>query len=169
MFLQVSVILFTGGRAIPACIAGGIPACLAAGLLGGVCFWPGRVSDLRGCLPLTWGVSASDLGGFCSWSRGGGSAPGPRGVCFWSGVVSRPHSQGGKLKGIWSRPTAKGGNVGRSGPGPQPRGKFRGIWSRPTAKGEVQGTKSRPPDTVNERPVCILLECILVPIWLTHT
>ena len=43
MFLHVSVILFTGGCAIPACIAGGIPACLAA---GGVCsgggLLPGR-------------------------------------------------------------------------------------------------------------------------------
>ena len=49
MFLHVSVILFTGGSGIPACIAGGIPACLAAGsacsggrggglLLGGACF-----------------------------------------------------------------------------------------------------------------------------------
>ena len=36
MFLQVSVILFTGrgGGGIPACLAGGIPACLAG--LGGV-------------------------------------------------------------------------------------------------------------------------------------
>ena len=34
MFLQVSVILFTGGRGcIPVCLAGGIPACLA-GLQG---------------------------------------------------------------------------------------------------------------------------------------
>ena len=29
MFLHVSVILFTGGGGIPACIAGGIPACFA--------------------------------------------------------------------------------------------------------------------------------------------
>ena len=36
MFLHVCVILFMGGGAIPACIAGGIPACLAAGLQGGV-------------------------------------------------------------------------------------------------------------------------------------
>ena len=33
MFLHVSVILFTGGRTIPACIAGDIPACLAAGVV----------------------------------------------------------------------------------------------------------------------------------------
>ena len=33
---QVSVILFTGGGAIPECIVGGISACLAAGLQGGL-------------------------------------------------------------------------------------------------------------------------------------
>ena len=53
MFLHVSVILVTGGVAIPACIGGGIPACLAA---GGV--------PARGVL--LWGG-----GGACS----GGSAP----------------------------------------------------------------------------------------------
>ena len=47
MFLLVSVILLTGGCAIPACIAGGIPASLAAGLLGGT--WSGGVC-------LVWGV-----------------------------------------------------------------------------------------------------------------
>ena len=56
---------------------------------------------------------------------------------------------GGKLRGIRSRPTAKGeiegdqiqahtkgGNSGGSDPGP--RGKFRGIRSRPTPKGEIE-------------------------------
>ena len=39
MVLHVSVILFTVGGGIPACIAGGMPACLAAGLQkGGVVF-----------------------------------------------------------------------------------------------------------------------------------
>ena len=141
MFLHVSVILFTGGGggggAIPACIAGGIPACLAAGLLGGVCLWPGRVSDLGGCLPLTLGVSALGPGG-------GGSTPGPRGICFWSGVVSRPTAKG-EIEGDLVQAHSQGGNLGGSGLGPQPRGKFRGIWFRPTTKGEVQGTKSRPP------------------------
>ena len=33
----------------------------------------------------------------------------------------------------------QGGSGGESGPGPQSRGKLRGIWSRPTAKGEVEG------------------------------
>ena len=67
MFLHMYVILFTGGVAIPACIAGGIPACLAAGvpaprgcmLWGGACSRgvpdPGGVCS-RGCL--LWGVPA---------------------------------------------------------------------------------------------------------------
>ena len=63
------MILFGGGGAIPACIAGCIPAYLAAGLGGG------------------------------GWY--------PSMPCRF--------------------------------PGPQPRGKLRGIWSRPTAKGEVEG------------------------------
>ena len=51
MFLHVSVILFTGGGAIPACIAGGIPACLAAGgsALGGAACSRG-VCSRRGLL-----------------------------------------------------------------------------------------------------------------------
>ena len=56
------------------------------------------------------------------------------------------------MRGIWSRPTAKGeiegdlvqahtqgGRWGGSGPGPHPRGKLRGICSRPIAKREVEG------------------------------
>ena len=74
MFLQVSVILFTGGGAIPACIAGGIPACRAAGLRG---IWPGGACS-GGLLPggcLFRGVPAHGgclllggclLGGACS-------------------------------------------------------------------------------------------------------
>ena len=57
---------------------------------GGVCFWP------RG------------EGGVCFWSK--------RGVCFWSRGVSafgpggdlQAHTQGGKMRGICSRPTPKG-------------------------------------------------------------
>ena len=66
MFLDVSVILFTGG-VIPACIVGGIPACLAA---GGVCY---------PSMPCSRGVPAP--GGVCF--RGGACS---RGVCVW-----RPH------------------------------------------------------------------------------
>ena len=88
-----------------------------------------------------------------------------------------PHPRG-KLRGIKSRPTpkgeiegdqiqahTKGGNWGGSGPGPHPRGKFRGIRSRPTSKGDIQGDQDQSPrlrHMVNERPVRILLECILV-------
>ena len=73
----------------------------------------------------------------------------------------------------------QGGNWGGSGPGPHPRGKLRGVRSRHTPKGEIEGDQiqahtqggnwggsdPRPPPphhTVNERPVRILLECILV-------
>ena len=47
-----------------------------------------------------------------------------------------------------------GGNWGGSDPGPHPRGKLRGIRSSPP--------RSRLWHTVNERPVRILLKCILV-------
>ena len=33
-------------------------------------------------------------------------------------------------------------SLGGGSPGPQLRGKLRGIWSRPTAKGEVEGDLS---------------------------
>ena len=63
------------------------------------------------------------------------------------------------------------GNSGGSGPGPHPRGKLRGIRSWPTPKGKLRGIRTSPPPfppgsrlqhTVNEQPVRILLECILV-------
>ena len=73
-----------GVCAIPACIAGGIPACLAAGLWG------------TGCV-----LSQHALQ-----------------------VVSQ-HA----LQQV----------LGGGSPGPQPRGKLRGIWSRPTAKREIEG------------------------------
>ena len=100
-----------------------------------------------------------------------------------------PH-QGGKLRGIRSRPTAKGevegdqiqahtqgGNWGGSDPGPHPREKLRGIRSRPTPKGEIQGDQVQvniqvgnsggsEPDPLPRwlllQAVCIILECILV-------
>ena len=89
-----------------------------------------------------------------------------------------PHP-GGKLRGIRSRPTAKGeiegdqiqahtkgGNSGGSDPGPHPRGKFRGIRSRPTPKGEFRGSGPDSPPPSRRRllllAVRILLECILV-------
>ena len=78
------------------------------------------------------------------------------------------------------------GKLRGSSPGPHPRGKLRGIRSRPTSKGEIEGDQIQahtqgeiegdqiwahtqggnwggsPWHTVNERPVRILLECILV-------
>ena len=96
MFLQVSVC--AQGGAIPACNADGIPACLAAGL---------------------WGVGIpACLADFQAHTQGG--------------------SLGGSVQGCLQALT-KGGSWGGSGPGPQPRGKLRGIQSRPTAKGEVEG------------------------------
>ena len=77
MFLLVSVILYTGGGAIPACIAGGLQGVSAPGGVSapplGVCsreggLLPGGVCSRGGCLL---------LGGVCSW---GVSAPGG-GVC----------------------------------------------------------------------------------------
>ena len=99
-----------------------------------------------------------------------------------------PHPRG-KLRGIRSRPTLKGGIEGDqiqahtqrgnwwgSDPGQHPRGKLRGIRSRPTPKGKLRGIRSRPTPKgeiegdqpqapwhmVNEQLVRILLECILV-------
>ena len=54
---------------------------------------------------------------------GGGGIP----ACL---VGFQAHTQGGSL-GDLAR--------GRGSPGPHPRGKLRGIWSRPTAKGEIEG------------------------------
>ena len=108
--------------------------------------------------------------------RGIRSRPTPKGEI--EGDQIQAHTQGGKLRGIRSRPTPKGKlrgirsrptpngeiegdqiqahtqgeNWGGSDPGPHPRGKLRGIRSKPPP----------PRHTVNERPVRILLECILV-------
>ena len=68
MFLHVSVILCTGGGAIPACIAGGIPACLAAGL--------------RGCVLSQHAFQVVSQHAFQQVSRG---VPGPGG-CLLGGV-----------------------------------------------------------------------------------
>ena len=69
IFSRVSVILFTGGGGIPACIAGGIPACLAAGLGGG-----------GGIPPCLAGFQAHTQGGSLGESgREGVSRPTPKG------------------------------------------------------------------------------------------
>ena len=86
----------------------------------------------------------------------------------WGGSGPGPHPRG-KLRGIRFRPIPKGEIEG----GDQIQahtqgGKLRGIRSRPTPKGEIEGDQIEPPPrsrlrhTVNERPVRILLECILV-------
>ena len=80
MFLQVSVILSTGGG-IQACIAGGIPACLAAGLQGVVSQYALQVSR-----PTPRGEVEGS-------GRKGGGSPGPhprgnlRGLA-WGGACS---------------------------------------------------------------------------------
>ena len=51
--------------------------------------------------------------------------PHPRGKFGWIWLLGSPGPQGGKLRGIWSRPT--------------PRGEVEGIWSRPTPKGKLRG------------------------------
>ena len=68
-----------------------------------------------------------------------------------------------------SRPPKKETPKKESASRPTPKGKLRGIRSRPTPKGEIEGDQIQPPPTrcrirhtVNERPVRILLECILV-------
>ena len=73
----MSRILFTGGGAIPACIAGGIPACLAAGLQG----VPAPGGSVLGGLGVWSGGSAP--GGICS----GGSGP-RRGSLLLGGLLS---------------------------------------------------------------------------------
>ena len=88
-----------------------------------------------------------------------------------------PHPRG-KFRGIRSRPTPKGeiegdqiqahtqrGNLGGSDPGTHPRGEIEGDQIQAHTQG---GNWSRLWHTVNERPVRILLECILVWILLTH-
>ena len=109
MFTGVCLSTGGGGGAIPACIAGGIPACLAAGLQGG-----GALS--QHALQMVSQHALQQV------SKGGG--------------VSRPTPKG-EVEGDLVQAHSQGGNWGGSGPGPQPRGKLRGIWSRPTANGEV--------------------------------
>ena len=90
MFLQVSVILFTGRGGIPACLAGGIPACLAG---------------LWGCIPAC-------LAGFQAHTQG-------RAWGVWPWGVSRP-TPGGSLQvhtQMVSRPRPGGGG---GLPGPHP-------------------------------------------------
>ena len=75
----------------------------------------------------------------------------------------------GEIEGDQIQAHTQGGNGGGSDPGPHQRGKLRGIRSRPTPKGEIEGDQIQAPPPrsrlrhmVNERLVCILLECILV-------
>ena len=82
IFSQASVILFTGGGGIPACIAGGIPACLA-------------------------GFQAHTQGGSLGGSGRGVSRPTPKGEVegdLARGGVSRltPRGRGLLLGGAWS-------------------------------------------------------------------
>ena len=80
---------------------------------------------------------------------------------------TRPTAKG-EIEGDQIQAHTQGGNQRGSDPGPHPRAKLRGIRSRPTPKGEIEGgqiqapLRSRLRHTVNERPVRILLECILV-------
>ena len=100
MFLQVSVILFTGGGcrgAIPACIAGGIPACIAGGI----------PACLAACL-------AAGLQGVVSQHALQVSRPTPRGEVEGDLArgFSRPTTKGeveGDLAWGVSRPTPRGG------------------------------------------------------------
>ena len=66
-----------------------------------------------------WGGIPACLAGFQAHTQGG--------------------SLGGSGGGGGLQAHTQGGSWGRSGPGPQPWGKLRGIWSRSTAKGEVEG------------------------------
>ena len=82
MFLDVSVILFTGGG-IPACIAGGIPACLAVGLQRG-----GIPACLAGFQAHTQGEVEGDL------ARGGSPGPYPGGLQAHTRGGLQVHTQG---------------------------------------------------------------------------
>ena len=74
---------------------------------------------------------------FCP-GGGGAWSQGVPGVGAWSWVVPGP---GGCLVpcGIWSRPTTKGGSLGRSGPGPHPRGEVEGELASPPPMATAAG------------------------------
>ena len=83
MFLHLSVILFTGGGGIPACIAGGIPACLAA---GGVLSQ--HALQVVSQHALQWGVPA--LGGLLRGVAGGNPPDGyscGRYASYWNAFL----------------------------------------------------------------------------------
>ena len=98
MFLHMSVILFTGGA--------GIPACIAAGLRGGgwypskPCRFPGPHPG--GKLKGIWLGESPGPHPRGIWS-GGSPGPNPRGKLrgIWPGGSSGPHPRG-KFRGIWS-------------------------------------------------------------------
>ena len=110
---------------------------------GGCLLWGVMVP--RGC-PLQGGV----------WYRG--VACSGRGTCSGgSGPEGVP-----ALGGVWS--WGRGACSGRASR-PTPKEKLRGIRSRPTAKGEIEEDQVQhppPPDGYCCRTVRILLECILV-------
>ena len=83
--------------------------CLLRGIWSGGCLLWGGVCS-QGCLLLGCG---------------------PWGYLLWGGCLVLGGLQAHTQRGNW----------GRSGPGPHPRGKLRGIRSRPTAKGEIEGDK----------------------------
>ena len=64
----------------------------------------------------------------------------------------------------------QGGSLGGSGwgsPGPHPGGKLRGIWSRPTPKGEVEGDLARGVSALGGAcsTGCLLWEGLSAPGW----
>ena len=77
------------------------------------------------------GVWSWGGGGACSGGSGLGGVPARGGSGPCGGACS--------LGGGHPSPQPRGGSLGGSGPGPQPRAKLRGIWSKPTAKGEIEG------------------------------
>ena len=138
MFLHASVILFTGGGGIPACIAGGIPACLAAGLRG------------RGGIPACLaGFQAHTQGEVEESGQGGSPGPHPRGklrgLTWGWGLQAHTWGQSpGPHLGV-SRPTPAGGLQAHTQGGCIPA-----------------CTEADPPNSYCCGRYTILLECILV-------
>ena len=78
-------------------------------------------------------------GGGVTWSRGDGIP-----ACLAGFQAhTQGESLGGSGGGEGLQSHTQGGSSGGSGSGPQPRGKLRGIWSRLTAKGEIEGDLAR--------------------------
>ena len=121
MFLQVSVILSTGGSAS---VHAGRPPCQGDPLpRRPLCQGdpPTRETPLPGRPP---------------------SRPTPKGEI--EGDQVQAHTQGGNSGRSDPVPHPRG-KLRESDPGPHPRGEFRGIRSRPTSKGEIQGDQDQTP------------------------